>query len=79
MRHHPMARDLRQVIAVEHAAGEVERIGDHAKGIAKRLVSMSRNESPTDKAAPLLASLHKAALSACDDALDAFTRRRPRP
>ncbi len=33
VRHQPAARDLRRLIATMHVAGELERMGDHAKGI----------------------------------------------
>jgi phosphate transport system protein len=33
VRHQPVARDLRRLIATMHVAGELERMGDHAKGI----------------------------------------------
>lgn len=32
----PVARDLRFLLALDHVAYEVERIGDHAAGVAKR-------------------------------------------
>jgi phosphate transport system protein len=47
----PTARDLRRVIAGIHLAVELERIGDHAAGIA-RLVERLENEQEID-------SLHK--------------------
>jgi len=47
----PAARDLRRVIAAIHLAVELERIGDHAAGIA-RLVERLENEDEID-------SLHK--------------------
>jgi phosphate transport system protein len=47
----PAARDLRRVIAGIHLAVELERIGDHAAGIA-RLVERLENEDEID-------SLHK--------------------
>jgi phosphate transport system protein len=47
----PAARDLRRVIAAIHLAVELERIGDHAAGIA-RLVERLENEEEID-------SLHK--------------------
>lgn len=47
----PMARDLRRVIAAIHIAVELERIGDHAAGIA-RLVELMEEEED-------IASLHK--------------------
>jgi len=34
VRHQPVARDLRRLIATMHVAGELERMGDLAKGIA---------------------------------------------
>ncbi|WP_374688452.1 phosphate uptake regulator PhoU, partial [Promineifilum sp.] len=40
----PMARDLRSVIAAMHFATELERIGDHAAGIARIVTRM--NEIP---------------------------------
>jgi phosphate transport system protein len=47
----PFASDLRTVIAAMHLATELERIGDHASGIA-RLVERLENEPEID-------SLHK--------------------
>lgn len=73
-RFHPVARDLRQVMAVEHAVGDLERAADHAKGIAKRVIS-----SPGPKLAgprsDMFAKLVTASLGATEDALDAFARR----
>lgn len=37
----PMASDLRQIIAGMHIATEVERMGDHAAGIAKLVTEMA--------------------------------------
>ena len=39
LRFQPVARDLRQVISVEHAVGDLERIGDHAKNMAKMVIA----------------------------------------
>lgn len=39
VRFQPVARDLRLVMGIEHAVGDLERAGDHAKNIAKRLIS----------------------------------------
>lgn len=47
----PAARDLRTVIATTHIAIELERMGDHAAGIARLVVRMAE-ENPVD-------SLHK--------------------
>ena len=38
LRFQPVARDLRQVMSIEHAVGDLERIGDHAKNIAKGVI-----------------------------------------
>lgn len=38
-RFNPVARDLREVLAMEHVAANLERIGDHAKSIAKRSIT----------------------------------------
>lgn len=47
----PLARDLRRVIAAIHIAVELERIGDHAAGIARLVERMEEEED--------IASLHK--------------------
>ena len=38
----PMAGDLRRIVASLHIAGELERIGDYAEGIAKISITMGR-------------------------------------
>lgn len=47
----PMARDLRRVIAAIHIAVELERMGDHASGIARLVERMEEEEE--------IESLHK--------------------
>jgi phosphate transport system protein len=47
----PMATDLRQVVAAIHIAVELERIGDHASGIASLVERMQGEEE--------IESLHK--------------------
>lgn len=39
LRFQPAATDLRLVMAIEHSAGDLERAGDHAKNIARRVIS----------------------------------------
>jgi phosphate transport system protein len=39
LRYQPVAKDLRLIIGIEHAVGDLERAGDHAKNIAKRVIS----------------------------------------
>ena len=43
----PMARDLRAIIALLHITVELERMGDHAEGIAK--ISLAMGDAPTLK------------------------------
>lgn len=46
-RRHPAAGDLRFVIAVTRAVGDLERIGDHATRIAKHAISLAESgEAP---------------------------------
>lgn len=39
-RYQAMARDLREIVAAERIASNLERIGDHAKSIAKRSIAL---------------------------------------
>ncbi len=67
----PMANDLRHVMTVLKVAGDLERIGDLAKNIAKRAVAIAGE----DHSKPLMAGLaHMSKLAAhqLKDVLDAF-------
>ncbi len=69
----PAASDLRAVIAVIHIAVELERMGDHAAGIAKTVILMS--EEPllkTIKKIPKMAELSRQMLADC---LQAYVQR----
>jgi phosphate transport system protein len=69
----PMAGDLRTIAAVLDITGELERIGDYAKGIAK--INLMIGEGPLLK--PLI-DVPRMAEKTCDmlhRALDAFARR----
>jgi len=62
----PAASDLRSVIAAMHIAVELERMGDHAAGIAKTVILMS--EEPllkTIKKIPRMAELSRQMLADC--------------
>jgi phosphate transport system protein len=50
---HPVAGDLRFVLSVIRISSELERIGDLARGIAKRIIKLSQME-PVDVSAPLV-------------------------
>lgn len=41
---HPVATDLRFVLAVIRISGELERIGDLVRGIAKRIIKLSQSD-----------------------------------
>jgi phosphate transport system protein len=69
----PMAADLRDVVAALKISGVVERIGDYAKNIAKRV---SKIEGPS-KIEPLslLPEMARIATEMVHDVLDAFVER----
>lgn len=69
----PMADDLRELVAVLKISGVVERIGDYAKNIAKRvpLIDPDHYAEP----ASLLPAMADASRQLVDDAFAAFARR----
>jgi phosphate transport system protein len=69
----PMADDLREMIASLKIVSVVERIGDYAKNIAKRVALL--NESRSIEAIPLLMSMSELVTGLVRDSLDSFARR----
>jgi phosphate transport system protein len=69
----PMAVDLREVVAALKIAGVVERIGDYAKNIAKR-VPMIESEHRIEPIA-ILPAMGRMASEMVHDVLDAFAAR----
>jgi len=69
----PMADDLREVVAAIKIAGVIERIGDYAKNIAKRvpLIESSRTIEPLS----LLPAMARSATKMVEDVLNAFAAR----
>lgn len=69
----PLAVDLRTIVAVLHIAVELERMGDHAEGIAKVAIMVS-DEPPLPPIAdiPLMAEIARRMLMS---SLDAFKLR----
>ena len=69
----PMASDLRDVVAALKISGVVERIGDYAKNIAKRVPSLEN----VGKIEPisLLSEMARIATAMVHDVLDAFVER----
>jgi phosphate transport system protein len=69
----PMADDLREVIAALKIVGVVERIGDYAKNIAKRVPKIGDHR--TIEPISLLPSMAQVAGEMVADALNAFAAR----
>ena len=73
-RRQPMANDLRHIMTVLKIAGDLERIGDLAKNIAKRALAVSGESHPK----PLMTGLKhmvELALKQLKDVLDAYAER----
>lgn len=71
----PLAVDLRETLAAIKCAGELERIGDMAKNIAKRAIVLNRE--PPIRLTQGLARMGRQALSQLKMVLDAFSDRDP--
>lgn len=66
----PVANDLRMVIAMLRSASDIERIGDYAKNIAKRIPTLSQMPvSPVTRSVTRLGRLTQAMLK---DVFDAY-------
>ena len=73
-RRQPMANDLRHIMTVLKIAGDLERIGDLAKNIAKRALAVSSENHPK----PLMVGLkhmNELAMGQLHDVLDAYAER----
>ncbi|MDB5715258.1 MAG: phoU [Sphingomonadales bacterium] len=69
----PMADDLREVVAALKIAGVIERIGDYAKNIAKRVNTLK--EYRKIEAIAVLPAMAHVASEMVHDVLDAFAAR----
>jgi phosphate transport system protein len=69
----PIAKDLRTIIAIMHSVVELERMGDHASGIARTVIKAS-DERPLKPGKKLqrMAELSRKMLNGC---LEAFEKR----
>ncbi len=74
VRRQPMAMDLREVISAIRIAGDIERIGDMAKNIAKRVLAI-RDEPRPDGLAAGIRRLADMVLEQLRNVLDAYDRR----
>ena len=71
----PMADDLREIVAAMKISSVVERIGDYAKNIAKRVPLISH--IAVDEPLTLLPPMSQIAREMVKDALDAFAAQDP--
>lgn len=69
----PMADDLRETVAALKIAGVIERIGDYAKNIAKRVPQISQKSKI--EALSVLPAMARLASDMLHDVLDAFAAR----
>ena len=75
-RRQPMANDLRHIMAALRITGDLERIGDLAKNIAKRALAIANETHPK----PLISGFRhmvELALRQLKDVLDAYAERDP--
>src|SRR5208337_4753766 len=70
----PLAVDLRECITAIRISGDLERVGDLAKNIAKRTVKIV-GEARLPRAIVGLNSMHDVAAMQLKDALDAYAQR----
>jgi phosphate transport system protein len=73
-RRQPMALDLRVLVGAIHIAGDLERIGDLAKNISKRVLKIASNAHQT-RAIVGLKHIGRLATVQLKDVLDAFAQR----
>jgi phosphate transport system protein len=73
-RRQPLAVDLRECIAAIRISGDIERIGDLAKNIAKRTLKIA-SEARLPRAIVGLRSMHELAAEQLKDSLDAYALR----
>jgi phosphate transport system protein len=70
----PMASDLREIIGAIRISGDLERVGDMGKNIAKRNFAVSETKHPL-KIFRGLESLSSLAITPLSDVLDAYASR----
>ncbi len=73
-RRQPMAMDLREIVAAIRVSGDLERIGDLAKNIAKRAVLIA-GEPRLSRATVGLKHMNELAATQLKDVLDAYAQR----
>ena len=73
-RRQPVAIDLREIIGAIRVAGDLERVGDLAKNIAKRTIKIG-TESRVPRAIVGLKHMNEFATELMKDVLDAYAQR----
>ncbi|NYT39159.1 phosphate signaling complex protein PhoU [Sphingomonas sp. R-74633] len=73
----PMADDLREVIAALKIAAVIERIGDYAKNIAKRVPLIHAEGEERIEVVSILPAMGQLAADMVHDVLDAYSARDP--
>jgi phosphate transport system protein len=73
-RRQPMAVDLREIVSALRVANDLERIGDLAKNIGKRVIALN-GEFPPPKLIRGVEHMAELVLSQLKDVLDAYGRR----
>jgi phosphate transport system protein len=71
----PMADDLREIIAALRIAAVIERMGDYAKNIAKRVPMIHAEGEERIEAVSILPAMGQLAADMVHDALNAFSAR----
>jgi phosphate transport system protein len=74
VRRQPMAIDLRETVATIRISGDLERIGDLAKNIAKRVLAISAHFQP-QKIVVGVQHMSDLSLGQLKDVLDAYARK----
>ena len=70
----PVAKDLRQVVGIVRIANELERIGDLAKNISKRIIAISEQDAPRRQMRGI-SHMATLMLTQLRNVLDSFARR----
>ena len=70
----PQASDLRITVAALKSAGELERIGDYAKNVAKRTITLAKTE-PVGSAANSISRMGTMVQGMIKNVLDAYVSR----
>ncbi len=75
-RRQPVASDLRQIVTALRIAGDLERVGDLAKNIAKRSIAIAGEQHPKQVMTGFM-HIGEAAMRQLKDVLDAYSSRNP--